>query len=875
MADLSINIAGIRFKNPVWMASGEPTATYDKMKRAIDAGVSAVVAKSFCGACETGHEKKRPMPLAKFCFLDHDRRVVWGKQIPRFYMNYTRSGLIQWCPDSEDEWIEKLVKAEKYAVQFDAHIIGSVFGTTHFEDMIRPAKKMEQAGLKAVEFDLGCPNVDMMVEKGALIKISQGYVEIVQELMKQVTIPIFIKLTPQQPDLVVTSKAVKAAGAAAVTCLNRFLGFCIDIEKEKPYTWGWGSVGGPWMLPIASRWISEIYKADEELPIIASSGACNAEDVARFHLAGATAVEFCGTVMLRGYSILKESIEGLSDFLDSRGYKSVQDIIGIATRASHNYEEMYSIPEYVERSSIDQDKCIHCGRCIAVCWYDAIERKGKEKAAAPCKEACPAGVGVPRYVHAIANGRFKDALAIVVEKIPFPAVCGTVCLHPCEAKCARGRLDEPIAIMDLKRFVAQRGGSSGKLKKNNMTGKRVAVIGAGPAGLTAAYYLARLGHDITVFEASAVPGGMLRVIPEYRLPGNIIDKDITRIEEAGVRIKTNTNIESLDEIQEQGYNAIFIATGAHRESILGIEGESVSGVMTGLSFLNRVKSGKKTELGARVAVIGGGNTAIDAARTASRLGASEITIFYRRSRDEMPASDEDIEDALSEGVDMEFLVAPTRIQRNNGHLALKCIRRRLGKPDASGRPCPKAIRGSESTFEIDTIIPAIGEMSCVPAKFGLKQTKDGVQINPATMAASKDGVFAGGDAVTGSASIIEAIAAGRKAATSIDKFLGGKGIIDEKLEPVRRKVKPLNEMEPLGDEGRVPAASLSIAKRIKSFDEVKLGYNSALAIKEAKRCLHCDANWVYTVNQDKCQGCYNCRVICPIEGCIAIKSKSL
>jgi NADPH-dependent glutamate synthase beta subunit-like oxidoreductase len=288
-----------------------------------------------------------------------------------------------------------------------------------------------------------------------------------------------------------------------------------------------------------------------------------------------------------------------------------------------------------------------------------------------------------------------------------------------------------------------------------------------------------------------------------------------------------------------------------------------------------VKSGKKTKLGARVAVIGGGNTAIDAARTASRLGASEITIFYRRSPDEMPASDKEIEDALSEGVDIEFLVTPTRIQRKNGHLTLEYIRMRLGKPDASGRPCAEAIHGSESIFELDTIISAIGEISYVPVKFGLEQTQDGIQINPATMVTSKDGVFAGGDAVTGSASIIEAIAAGRKAATSIDKFLGGKGIIDRKLEPARRKVKPLNGMEELGDEGRVPIASLPIAKRIKSFNEVKLGYNSELAIKEAKRCLRCDANWVYTVNQDKCQGCYNCRVICPIEGCIAIKSKSL
>ncbi len=374
MADLSVEFAGIRFKNPVWLAAGEPTSTLDKMKRGIDAGAGAVVSKSYCGAYLSGHEQKKPMPLAKFCILGYDRRPVYGKNIPKFYTNYCRSGVIQWCQFGEDEWIDELVTAQKYASKFDSYIVGSIFGSEYVEDMIRVAQKMEQGGLKMVEIDLGCPNVEQMKEKGALLKTSRDYYDVAREITKSVSIPVIIKLSPQQADLAETSGGVKEIGAAGICCQNRFLGFSIDIDQAKPDIWGWAGVGGPWMLPISLGWVSRIYNTVPDFPIVGSNGAYDWRDVVQFHMAGASAVQFCSTVMIKGYSVIRRAIRGLNDFLDSHGYQGVQDIIGVATKVSHNYEEMYSLPEYKEKAAVATDKCISCGKCLEVCWFDAMEK---------------------------------------------------------------------------------------------------------------------------------------------------------------------------------------------------------------------------------------------------------------------------------------------------------------------------------------------------------------------------------------------------------------------------------------------------------------------------------------------------------------------
>jgi formate dehydrogenase beta subunit len=870
VADLSIDIAGVSFKNSVWISSSEVTEDFDKMKKSIDMGAGAVVAKSYTA----NPAVRKQTDLAKYVFLGYDRRPVYGDKIPKFYTNYCRSGIGR-LEVSEDDWLEELTKTQKYAAKFDAQVIGSVFGETDVSDMVRLAKGIEQTGVPMLELDLGCPQPEEMEIQGGLLKASQEYIDVTREVVKNVSLPVFIKLSPQQADLVVTAKAVKEAGAAGVTCHNRFLGFCIDIDNARPYIWGWAGVGGPWMLPIALRWVSKIYLDNPGLPILGSSGVYDHEDVVQYHMAGAAAVEFCSTIMVKGYSVIREIVDGLNGFLDSKGHKSVRDIIGIATRASHSYAEMYTLPEYQQRSSIDQSKCIHCGSCLEICWYGGIERQD-ETSDAPCKQTCPAGVDVPRYVRLTAEGKFKEALAVVREKIPFPAVCGSACFHPCEAKCLRGQLDEPIAIMAIKRFLARRDGQLGKEKTRpaKPTGKRVAIIGSGPAGLTAAYYLAKLGHKVIVFEASPVAGGMMRVaIPDYRLPSRLLEREIEEIKSVGVEIKTDTRVDSLAAISGQGYAAIFLATGAGSGRHLGIEGENSPGVIQCLTFLRDVKLGREISLGKRVAVIGGGNAAIDASRTALRLGAKDVDIIYRRSRAEMPASDEEIEAALTEGVNIQFLAAPTKIIRNNGRFKLDCIRMKLGKVDASGRRRPEPLKGTDFTLNADSVILAVGETPDIPSQFDLKRTEDNrIWVHPDTLATSREGVFAGGDAVSGPASIIEAIAAGRKAASSIDSYLGGQGVIEECLTPAEEKVLPL-EPSRLVRGGRIePIPPLPINKRLSGFEEIEAGYTEEMVVREAKRCLQCDHNPIYTVNETKCKGCYNCMVICPVDGVVRMKT---
>ena len=350
-----------------------------------------------------------------------------------------------------------------------------------------------------------------------------------------------------------------------------------------------------------------------------------------------------------------------------------------------------------------RERCTGCTLCAQACPHGVINishstEMTRRLEPAPCRQTCPAHIDVPRYVRLIGEGKPAEALAVVREKIPFPAVCGRVCIHPCEAQCTRGQFDEAIAIRILKRFAFEN--DSGLWRQNSKvapaSGKRVAIIGSGPGGLTAAYYLAKLGHAVTVFEALAEPGGMMRVgIPDYRLPNDILKAEIKEIENVGVEIKTNNRIDSLEDLFKQGYNAIFLAIGAHQNIKIGIPGEDDPRVMQSGAFLSAVNIGKKVKLGSRVAVVGGGNAAVDAARTALRIGAKKVTIIYRRSQAEMPASAEEVADALEEGIGFYFLATPTEITGQKDGLKVECIRMKLGAIDSSGRRRPEPIEGSQ------------------------------------------------------------------------------------------------------------------------------------------------------------------------------------
>lgn len=486
----------------------------------------------------------------------------------------------------------------------------------------------------------------------------------------------------------------------------------------------------------------------------------------------------------------------------------------------------------------------------------------------PCKQACPAGIAIPRYIRLIREGKFAEALAVVHERVPFPGVLGHVCPHFCEEKCERGRVDEPVAINALKRFVSEN--DTGFLKQRYKvlpaTGKRVAIIGSGPTGLTAAYYLTKLGHSVTVFEALPVIGGMMRVgIPEYRLPREVLDKEIKEIKSIGFEIKTDTRVDSLDKLLGEGYDAVLLAIGAHRGIRLMVEGEDNPGLIDGVTFLRDVSLGKETNLGDRVAVIGGGNVAIDSARTALRLGCREVNIIYHRTMAEIPAMQEEVKAALYEGVKMILLTAPERISRKNSKLSLRCIRIELGEPDASARPRPVPIKDSGFFIDFDSIIVAIGQATDIPRQFNLEKGKGNViQVDPDTLATVKKGVFAAGDAVTGTASVVEAIAAGRRSAMSIDKYLGGDGIIEETREVSKDTSTWLGFEESILDKNRNSLPLLEKDKRLASSGEVELGFTKGVAIEEASRCMACDQQVLVSIHPDRCTKCYRCQMICSL-----------
>ncbi|MDD4002934.1 MAG: NADH-ubiquinone oxidoreductase-F iron-sulfur binding region domain-containing protein [Clostridia bacterium] len=467
----------------------------------------------------------------------------------------------------------------------------------------------------------------------------------------------------------------------------------------------------------------------------------------------------------------------------------------------------------------------------------------------PCENACPANVNVPGYLALAAEGRFIDAYNLIKQENPFPAICGRICTHPCESKCRRASVDEALAICDLKRFIADYAYKNEKSYKNDVVfpknGKNVAVIGAGASGLTCAYYLVRIGYNVDVYESQSVAGGVLAFgIPEYRLPKSVLAHEIELIKESGVNLILNTEVGkdiSFDKIRSR-YDSVYIATGTQFPHKVNISGENLKGVYHGIDFLKEVNFKNKVQLGDTVAVIGGGNTAIDSARTALRLGAKKVIVLYRRTIDAMPAYQSEIEEALEEGIEIKELVSPVKFTENEQGLleGITCVNMKLGEFDNTGRRKSVVIEGSDFTIKVDSVIPAISQYSDLPfiRKDEIKVTKWGTFVVDAdTLMTTMEGVFAGGDVARGPDTVIQAIADGKKAAISIDKYLGGQGKLNKGNEIDIPSNFDDDEVVALK---RFAPQKLPPEKRKNCFDEVVIGYHKLNAMAEAMRCLRCD-----------------------------------
>ncbi|HHW71102.1 MAG TPA: NADH-quinone oxidoreductase subunit NuoF [Clostridiales bacterium] len=470
---------------------------------------------------------------------------------------------------------------------------------------------------------------------------------------------------------------------------------------------------------------------------------------------------------------------------------------------------------------------------------------------APCQNACPADVDVPQYIEFIQRGMYFEAVKSIRKKNPFPSVCGRVCTHPCESRCRRAQLDEAIAIRSLKRFAADYelqnaeafyfDMEEGEKSKN---GKKIAVIGGGPAGLTAAYYLAIWGYDVTIFETSDKPGGMLNyAIPPYRLPNEVLNKEIDIILKAGINLVTEIKVGQdimLNEIREN-FDAVFMGIGTQQPVRLQIEGEDAKGVIPALEYLYEINQGRTPETGEKVIVVGGGSTAFDAARSTVRLGAKEVCILYRRSKWDMPALPEEKEHAAEEGIKIYDYIAPVEIIVNQeGRMeGVRCIRMAKGEFDNTARRKPVPIEGSEFIMDANTLLIAIGAQGEVEGFDEIETTKwKTFKVNPETLETSLDGVFAGGDCIHGPDTVIQSIADGRKAALNIDKYLGGNQIEIEKAQEQkeRRYFSPIIEHE----QKRLVIPLLDPQERKKGFWEIELPFDEYTCQQEALRCLRCD-----------------------------------
>ncbi|MBW2144685.1 MAG: FAD-dependent oxidoreductase, partial [Deltaproteobacteria bacterium] len=781
----------------------------------------------------------------------------------------------RWPIERWAEWINK--NKDKYRMK----LIASVGGIS-LEGYAKGVRLFEEAGADGVEVLIACPAPWFWPFKYTMTTDPEVIKEIAtaaRESAKRIKIGAKIFPWPRKLTYI-----VRDLNFDWVTLGGVYIGAPeIDLGTVEPKFVSDASMAG--MGPAKHMSLRAMMHAPdvvEQMDISAHGGIHSWRDVAEMMLYGASSVQAHTLFMRNGLKPINRLKEGLSNFMDEKGFATIKDMRGKILpkliewpQITKVLEQTYPSLKGTVVSEVDPNRC-----------------------KPPCRLACPIDTDVKGYLNLVREGKIEEAYQLLRLTNPIPAVCGRVCHHPCEQVCKRGYLDQSLGIRAVKRFITEEvNAESLPLPQIDDNGKKVAVIGSGPAGLACAHDLALKGYKVTVLEALPEIGGMLRVgIPEYRLPRKLLDNDIGYIQRLGVEMKTRSRVdaEGLNMLKMQN-DAVFVATGAHKELKLGMSDETCEGVVPALELLKAVNQGRAVDVGKRVAIIGGGNSAIDAARLARRLGAVSVTVIYLFNRENMEAAPEEVAKTEKEGITILFLASPSRIITENGRVSgLECVRINPGDPDTSGMPEVIPIKGSEFTVEVDTIIPAIGQGPDreTAEAWGLKVSSQGTLDIDASMATNLSGVFAGGDAVSGTASVVDALAAGKRAARVIDSFVNNRAIEEEKtltpLIPDREEIAAL--MQRFSKKEKIDEPEVDLAQRLEGFREVEQTYSLAQAQEEASRCMECggcgicwqicpfDAirieNGVAVSDPEKCDGCNMCVMACPVNA-ITLKNEGL